>query len=168
MSCHFQNFPALNSFGRSFRAKGYTMQGTQTMIEGEDLSLPSTLNASIITKLRYQVKGDDDDNRGEVQWPDEAAFLVGGRAADKVGFLMELGLGGGAADTGDGSLSCTDANGNPGHPLTLTCLTVLQIPVQVIHTAPSCPPSFISASEKVLASSLFQPMDWALVMALKC
>ena len=56
MSCHFQNFPALNSFGRNFRAKGYTMQGLQTMIEGEDLSLPSTLNASVITKIRYQDK----------------------------------------------------------------------------------------------------------------
>ena len=116
MGCHFQNFPALNSFGRTFRAKGYTMQGTQTMIEGEDLSLPSNLNASVITKIRYQVKDSDDDNRGEVQWPDEAALLVGGRAADKIGFLMELGLGPGGADTGDGSLTCTDPSGNPGAP----------------------------------------------------
>ena len=90
MGCHFQNFPALNAFGRSFRAKGYTMQGSQPMIEGEDLSLPSTLNASVITKIRYQVKDNDDDNRGEIQWPDEAALLVGGRAADNIGFLMEL------------------------------------------------------------------------------
>lgn len=119
MGCHFQNFPALNSFGRTFRAKGYTMQGTQTMIEGEDLSLPSNLNVSIITKIRYQVKDDDDGNRGEVQWPDEAAFVVGGRAADKIGFLMELGLGpgGGTTDTGDGSISCTDASGNPAPAL---------------------------------------------------
>ncbi len=110
MGCHFQNFPALNSFGRTFRAKGYTMQGTQTMIEGEDLSMPSNLNASVITKIRYQVKDDDDDNRGEIQWPDEAALLVGGRAAEGIGFLMELGLGpgGGTADTGDGTLTCTD------------------------------------------------------------
>jgi hypothetical protein len=93
MGCHFQNFPALNSFGRTFRAKGYTMPGVQPMIEGEDLSLPSNLNASIITKIRYQLKGNDDDNRGEIQWPDEAAFLIGGRVAKNVGFLMELGLG---------------------------------------------------------------------------
>jgi len=108
MSCHFQNFPALNTFGRTFRAKGYTMQGSQTMIEGEDLSLPSSLNASVITKLRYQLSGDDDGNRGEVQWPDEAALLVGGRAADKVGFLMELGLGPQEVETGGNSLTCTD------------------------------------------------------------
>ena len=108
MGCHFQNYPALNSFGRAFRSKGFTMQGSQTMIEGEDMSMPSTLNASVITKLRYQLKDNDDGDRGEVQWPDEAALLIGGRAADKVGFLMELGLGPGGADTGDGSLTCTD------------------------------------------------------------
>ncbi len=117
MGCHFQSFPALNSFGRSFRAKGYTMQGIQTMLEGEDLSLPSNLNASVITKIRSQIKDNDDGNRGEVQWPDEAALLIGGRAADKIGFLMELGLGSGGADIGDGSLSCTDASGNPAPPL---------------------------------------------------
>jgi hypothetical protein len=106
MGCHFQNFPALNSFGRTFRSKGYTMQGTQTMIEGEDLSLPSTLNASVIAKIRYEVTGNAD--RGEIQWPDEAALLVGGRAANKVGFLMELGLAPGEAENGGNSLTCTD------------------------------------------------------------
>ncbi|MCK5263719.1 MAG: hypothetical protein KAJ92_08520, partial [Gammaproteobacteria bacterium] len=53
--CHFQNFPALNTFGRHFRANGYTLMGSQKKIEGEDISLPATLNASIITKLRYQL-----------------------------------------------------------------------------------------------------------------
>lgn len=112
-SCHFQNFPAINAFGRAFRANGYTMRGTQTLIEGDDISLPSSLNASIITKIRYQLSDAVDDNRGEVQWPDEAAFLIGGRAAENVGFLMELGLGpvGSDTDTGDGSIS-GDTNGN--------------------------------------------------------
>ena len=103
-ACHFQSFPALNSFGRAFRSSGFTMQGAQTMIEGDNLSLPSSLNASVITKLRYQLKGNDDGNRGEIQWPDEAALLIGGRAAENVGFLMELGLGptGVSVDTGTG------------------------------------------------------------------
>lgn len=109
MGCHYQSFPALNAFGRSFRADGYTMQGAQPMIEGKNLSLPSTLNASIITKLRYQLQDNDDDdgNRSEIQWPDEAALVVGGRASENVGFLMELGMGPQEADTGDGSLTCT-------------------------------------------------------------
>lgn len=106
-SCHFQNFPALNSFGRLFRAGGYIMTGTQPMIEGQnDLTLPSTLNASIIAKIRYQLAGDVDGNRGEIQWPDEAALLVGGRAAEHVGFLMELGLG---PQEGEGTV---DPSGN--------------------------------------------------------
>jgi hypothetical protein len=90
-ACHFQNFPALNTFGRIFRSNGYTMQGAQTMIQGEGLSLPSTLNTALITKLRYQDKKSND--RGEVQWPDEAGLLIGGRAAEKIGFLIELGQG---------------------------------------------------------------------------
>ncbi len=92
-SCHFQNFPTLNSFGRTFRAQGYTMRGAQKLIEGDDLSLPSTLNVSVISKIRYQLKSNDAGDRGEVQWPDEAALLVGGRASENVGYLMELGLG---------------------------------------------------------------------------
>lgn len=104
-SCHFQNFPALNTFGRVFRAQGYTMMGAQKLIEGEDMSFPIALNASVITKLRYQLKNGDAGSRGEIQWPDEAAILVGGRASESVGFLMELGLGPQEAEY---------ANPNPG------------------------------------------------------
>src|SRR3989339_1376959 len=53
-ACHFQKFPVLNSFGRAFKAAGYTMMGAQGKIEGEHLSIPDTLNASIIMKVRYQ------------------------------------------------------------------------------------------------------------------
>lgn len=95
-SCHFQNFPALNTFGRSFRAGGYTLVGTQGVIEGDGISLPVVLNASVIAKLRY-VKTNGNTNEGtdhgRIEWPDEAAFLVGGRLAKNVGFLFELGLG---------------------------------------------------------------------------
>lgn len=107
VSCHYQSFPALNTFGRIFRANGYIMTGSQKKIEGDDISLPSTLNASIITKIRYEYKGDD--NRGEVQWPDEAALLVGGRLSEDTGFLMELGMGPQEADTAGVAV---DPNGN--------------------------------------------------------
>lgn len=55
--------------------------------------MPGVLNASVITKIRYQLDDQVAENRGEIQWPDEAALLVGGRAAENIGFLMELGLG---------------------------------------------------------------------------
>ncbi|NEX23519.1 hypothetical protein G3480_25100 [Thiorhodococcus mannitoliphagus] len=96
-ACHNQNFPALNSFGRSFKAGGYTMVGTQALIEGDHLSLPSVLNASLIGKFRYaKTNGNTDQgtDRGQIQWPDEAALLIGGRAAKNVGFLFEIGLAG--------------------------------------------------------------------------
>jgi len=102
-SCHAQNFPSLNSFGRVFKAQGYTMRGAAPLVEGDDLSIPADLKASVITKLRYQVQENDD--RGEIQWPDEAALLVGGRAAEQVGYLMELGLGPQEADLATGHVS---------------------------------------------------------------
>lgn len=114
VSCHYQSFPALNTFGRIFKAGGYTMPGSQKKIEGDnDLSMPGILNASVITKIRYQLDEQVDENRGEVQWPDEAALLVGGRASEKIGFLMELGLGpvgasGGAVDPNGNAISDYD------------------------------------------------------------
>jgi hypothetical protein len=111
VSCHAQNFPALNPFGRSFRAQGYTMRGAAPLVEGEGLSIPADLKASLITKLRYQVDGSVDDRRGEIQWPDEAALLIGGRASESIGFLLEAGLGpqGGETDLASGE---TETDGN--------------------------------------------------------
>jgi hypothetical protein len=106
-ACHFQNFPTLNSFGRSFRAGGYTLIGGQGLIEGDDMSLPVMLNASVIAKLRYvKTNGDTDSDtdQGRIEWPDEAALLVGGRLAESVGFLMELGLADVASEE-DGEIS---------------------------------------------------------------
>jgi hypothetical protein len=95
-TCHFQHFPNLNSFGRAFKAGGYTMVGGQSLIEGDFLSLPSTLNASLVTKIRFQKTNGDDDtsgtNKGELQFPDEAALLIGGRAGEHIGFLLEASL----------------------------------------------------------------------------
>lgn len=94
-ACHFQHFPALNTFGRAFRSGGYTLTGGKGLIEGDDMSLPVVLNVSVIAKLRY-AKSNGNTNKGtdlgSIEWPDEAALLIGGRVAEKAGFLMELGL----------------------------------------------------------------------------
>ncbi len=113
VSCHAQNFPALNSFGRSFKAQGYTMRGAAPLIEGDDLSMPADLKASLITKLRYSLTENVDGGRGEIQWPDEAALLIGGRAAENIGFLFEGGLApqAGHSDTGTGAIT-GDTNNN--------------------------------------------------------
>lgn len=102
-ACHQQHFPILNSFGQSFKAGGYTMMGAQGKIEGEHMSIPDTLNASIVLKARYQDANGTDaagtlsgetTNSGQWQLPDEFALLLGGRAAENAGFLIEAALGG--------------------------------------------------------------------------
>ncbi|MBA1332110.1 hypothetical protein QQ73_13650 [Candidatus Endoriftia persephone str. Guaymas] len=110
-SCHFQgSYPALNQFGRSFKAAGYTQSGAQELVEDNNLSLPAVLNASLITKFRYQKTNGDNarlvesgatiegkegayaTNVGELQLPDEAALFLGGRVSENIGFLTELSL----------------------------------------------------------------------------
>ena len=96
-TCHFQHYPALNAFGRSFKAGGYIMVGGQSMVEGDLLNLPVVLNASLITKIRYQKTNGPSDltdkkNRGEFQFPDEGALLLGGRVGEHIGFLLEAQL----------------------------------------------------------------------------
>lgn len=92
-ACHFQHYPALNQFGRAFKAGGFTMVGGQSLVEGELLSLPAVFNASLVTKVRYQkTNGDNNDtgtNKGEFQFPDEAALFFGGRVGEHVGFILE-------------------------------------------------------------------------------
>jgi len=99
-ACHAQHFPILNSFGRAFKGAGYTMMGAQGKVEGDHLSLPDTLNASIVMKVRYQdnntagpVGASDavaqNAGGGQLQFFDEFALLFGGRVAENVGFLLE-------------------------------------------------------------------------------
>jgi len=98
-ACHFQHFPTLNAFGRMFKSGGYTLAGGQNLVEGDHLSIPSSLNMSLIAKVRYQKRNGDSQtgdagelNKGQLQFPDEAALLVGGRGGDHLGFLLELSL----------------------------------------------------------------------------
>lgn len=96
-TCHFQHFPLLNEFGRSFKSGGYTTIGGQSLLEGDFLSLPSVLNASIVTKIMYQKANGDsklvnERNSGELQFPNEGAILFGGRVGEHVGFLLEAQL----------------------------------------------------------------------------
>lgn len=101
-ACHQQHYPVLNAFGQAFKAGGYTMMGSQGLVEGEHLSIPNTLNASMLLKARY-VKSDtkgvtdavsgDTTQSGQWQIPDEFSLFLGGRVADagaiKIGFMFE-------------------------------------------------------------------------------
>ncbi len=104
-SCHFQSFPALNATGRAFKSGGYTMMGSQATIEGSDgLSLPETLNAGVVMKIRYQKSNGNrstplpartTNNDGQLQMFDELLFMVGGRVGENVGVQLESDLLGG-------------------------------------------------------------------------
>lgn len=106
--CHFQQFPLLNAFGRNFKLHAYAETGTgkQGRIEDDNLSLPSTLNASFVSKLRYQ-KTDGASpnvmtNDGQVSFPDEAFLTLGGRLSKNIGF--EIGLSFVPQDVTDGKI----------------------------------------------------------------
>jgi len=106
-SCHFQHFPLLNSFGRVFKANGFTMTSTPS-IESEDISLPSNLNVAIFSNLRYQksnghkVDTERTSNDGEMILPGETALFVGGRVSPNIGALIEGDVG--ASGAGDDAM----------------------------------------------------------------
>lgn len=97
-TCHFQHYPILNETGRAFKAGGFTLMGKQGTVEGEDLSLPETLNAGLVMKARYQksngptVAGTHNKNNGELQLFDEMLLMLGGRVGKNIGFLVDLNL----------------------------------------------------------------------------
>ena len=108
-ACHFQHFPVLNSFGRAFKAGGYTLMGSQGKVEDEHLSIPNALNASMLVKLRYQKENGTDapntpsgatTNSGQWQIPDEFSLFFGGRVAENIGMLTEINLAGVNGTTG--------------------------------------------------------------------
>lgn len=100
VACHQQHFRVLNNFGRTFKAAGYTMMGAQPRIEGDQLSIPSTMNAGILVKINYQKdntagvgsKATGKPNGlgdGRLQFGDELSLFLGGRVAENIGFLIE-------------------------------------------------------------------------------
>ncbi len=106
-ACHQTHFPVLNGFGRAFKAAGYTMMGAQEKVEGEHLSIPGVLNASLLFKYRYQKQTVDGysspstvgksaapvEKDGMWQMGDEFSLFFGGRIAETehftIGFLNE-------------------------------------------------------------------------------
>ena len=96
--CHTQHMAILNDFGQSFKASGYRTMGTQARIESENLSIPESLNASMLLKGRYQRSNGSDasgtipgtsTNGGQWQFPDEFSLYFGGRIASNIGFFFE-------------------------------------------------------------------------------
>ena len=108
-ACHFQHFPMLTAFGRSFKSGAFTMTGAQEKVEGDNLSIPVVLNAAILSTAGYVktdqlagVPGATTPGDGQFYVPGtggEFSLFVGGRTSDFSGALAELGMvpAGGAA-----------------------------------------------------------------------
>ncbi len=96
-ACHSQHVPILNGFGQTFKASGYPMMGTQAKVEGDGLSIPVTLNASMMLKGSFEktngpssdVIPGDTTNSGQWNVPEEFNLFFGGRIAETIGFYFE-------------------------------------------------------------------------------
>lgn len=120
-ACHFQHFPLLNSFGRSFKASGYTLMGAQEKVEGDNLSIPSTLNMAVLTTAGYtktnatsvaNTHGQNSDANGTVYVPGtngEFSLFIGGKVSDFAGALAEVGLLGNTGSVGGNTVGVTSA-----------------------------------------------------------
>lgn len=106
-ACHFQHFPLLNGFGRSFKAGAFTMVGAQGKVEGENMSIPNTLNMAVLTTMGYTTNnaakatpaqaalGLQTQGNGNVYVPGtngEFSMFIGGRTSDFSGALAEIGF----------------------------------------------------------------------------
>jgi hypothetical protein len=103
MTCHAQNMPKLNSYGREFALSGYAAYDknstNQSTIEGSDvpLGLASTINVSAVLKASY-VKKDEvlkdgvivGEERNKIQYLEGSGLFLGGRVADNFGGLVSL------------------------------------------------------------------------------
>ncbi|HZW86553.1 MAG TPA: hypothetical protein VFF41_03730 [Gallionella sp.] len=105
-ACHFQHFPLLNSFGRSFKANGYTFVGSQEkVVEEGSLSIPAGLNFAGLTSFGYEksnispgtAAATHNTGNGIFYLPGvngEASLFFGGHVSDFAGALAEVTLGG--------------------------------------------------------------------------
>jgi len=93
-ACHSQSgYPALNRFGRTFKANGYAMVGVEKTISDDAgknnfMSLTDTLNMSLMANMGYSKSSSSPTS---INIPNEASMFVGGRIANGVGTFTEMG-----------------------------------------------------------------------------
>ncbi len=93
-TCHSpHSYPSLNSYGRFFKAAGYTQIRQPTIKEADFLSMPKILNLSIISKFLAVGESKKVDRREiferRLQFPSEWALFAGGRVGENVGYVVE-------------------------------------------------------------------------------
>jgi len=97
LSCHFQTFPAINSFGRAFKMGSFTDVGDQALVEDDSLSIPSVLNAAFVLRANYtNTNTTGVASTGTWQLPQDAVLMLAGRVGTNSGAFIEFD--GGAAN----------------------------------------------------------------------
>ncbi len=91
LSCHFQTFPAVNSFGRAFKMGAFTDVGEQALIEDDNLSLPSVLNSTFVLRAQYSNQSVT-NGASTTKWniPADTVLLMAGRVGSNTGAFIEF------------------------------------------------------------------------------
>ncbi|MDX8391759.1 MAG: hypothetical protein R8K53_04230 [Mariprofundaceae bacterium] len=98
LSCHFQTFPALTSFGRAFKQGAFTDVGDQALVEDDNLSIPAVLNATVVvrpqvTSVSTYVGATGVTTRAKAISYGDQVVLIAGRVGTNTGAFVELGGG---------------------------------------------------------------------------
>jgi len=97
LSCHFQSFPTLSSFGRSFKEGAFTDVGEQALIEDDNLSIPSTLNMTLMFRPQFNSVKDGTATPGTaaaavnktIAATADQVLMFGGRIGSNTGAFVE-------------------------------------------------------------------------------
>ena len=104
-ACHFQSFPALAEFGRSFKRDAFTDVGSEALVEDDNLSIPAVLNAALALHAAYSNvdnnattgtgglpanKAAPGFKKGIWSLPIEAPLMLAGRVGKNVGAFVEF------------------------------------------------------------------------------
>jgi len=102
LACHFQSFPTLNAYGRTFKMSALTDVGDQALVEDDHMSIPQSLNWTVM--VRPNIILDDGAGNKGYELADQV-FMVGGRAGEHTGTFIEAGF-------ADGTLGGAGGYGN--------------------------------------------------------
>ncbi|OIO70545.1 MAG: hypothetical protein COW19_07065 [Zetaproteobacteria bacterium CG12_big_fil_rev_8_21_14_0_65_55_1124] len=90
LSCHFQTFPAINAFGRSFKKNSFTDVGDQALVEDDNMSIPAVLNATVVIRGNYTNTKTALGSAGVWSVPSETPILIAGRIGSNSGAFVEF------------------------------------------------------------------------------
>ncbi len=94
LNCHFQSFPGINAFGRSFKMNSFT-DGGQDMIEDDMLSIPASLNVTLVFRPQLVAEKTDGVKANSIAATADQVVLVGGKVGANTGAFVEIDTTGG-------------------------------------------------------------------------